>query len=169
MSYVTYFDPATRRAVGAYAGPPDHCPYPLDWPSAPGQWSSSYVLGDSGAPILTHTQEALLAHLADLRWQRETGGVEVAGHTIDTSREAQSLLMGAAFAAQMEGEGYEVKWKARDGWVLLTGPEITALARAVRAHVQAAFDAEASVAQQIEAGTITTLDALEAAWTASAP
>lgn len=107
--------------------------------------------------------EALLDHLADLRWRRETAGIVVEGMPMATDRDAQAMITGAALAAQLEGPGYELRWKTRDGFVALTGAQVIALAQAVRAHVQACFDAEADIAGRVQNGEITTLAGLEAA------
>lgn len=67
-----------------------------------------------------------------------------------TDRDSQALLTGAAVAAMLDA-GYTVSWKASSGWVTLDAPSIIGLASAVRAHVQACFERERVLAQQVEA------------------
>jgi hypothetical protein len=74
-------------------------------------------------------------------------GIEVA-----TDRESQALLMGAVLAAQDNPE-YVVNWKAKNGWFQLDAATLIAIADAVRAHVQACFDKEEVLQNQVDAAT----------------
>ncbi|MNG20946.1 hypothetical protein D3C84_1052530 [compost metagenome] len=74
---------------------------------------------------------------------------------IDTGRDSQGLIAGAALAAVIDPQ-YSVNWKAADGqFVSLTGQQIIGVASAVRAHVQACFDREAVLLAELDAGTFT--------------
>jgi hypothetical protein len=99
------------------------------------------------------------AEISEARWRAETGGITLNGVDIATDRESQALLTGAVLAAQDNPE-YVVNWKAKNGWFQLDAATLIAIADAVRAHVQACFDREKELQDQIE--TATTVEELEA-------
>ena len=100
--------------------------------------------------------------IAARRFQVETGGVTVEGVQINTDRDSQSLLTGAAFAASLD-PGYHIKWKAATGFVDLTGEQILGIASQVRAFVQACFNREAELLGAVADGSITA-QMLEEGW-----
>ncbi|MBK3446372.1 DUF4376 domain-containing protein [Pseudomonas lactis] len=100
--------------------------------------------------------------IAARRFQVETGGVTVEGVQINTDRDSQSLLTGAAFAASLD-PGYHIKWKAATGFVDLTGEQILGIASQVRAFVQACFNREAELLGAVADGLITA-EMLEEGW-----
>ena len=102
--------------------------------------------------------------IAARRFQVETGGVTVAGVKLNTERDSQSLLTGAAFAASLD-PGYHIKWKAATGFVDLTGEQILGIASQVRAFVQACFNREAELLGAVADGSITA-EMLEEGWPA---
>ena len=102
--------------------------------------------------------------IAARRFQVETGGVTVEGVQINTDRDSQSLLTGAAFAASLD-PGYHIKWKAATGFVDLTGEQILGIASQVRAFVQACFNREAELLGAVVDGSITA-EMLEGGWPA---
>lgn len=105
------------------------------------------------------------AHWAAHRYAVETGGTTVSGMAVATDRDSQGLIVGAAFAASLDAQ-YTVQWKTAAGFVTLDAATMIALAQAVRAHVQAAFDREAEIAALIDAAE--TVDDLRAiAWEAA--
>ncbi|WP_054312928.1 DUF4376 domain-containing protein [Mesorhizobium sp. 1M-11] len=104
----------------------------------------------------------LTAYAADKRWQVETGGITVGGATIDTSRESQAMITGA-YAYSQANPTETISYKAASGWVSMDAATLAAIATAVGAHVQACFAAEAAMAAEIEAGTITTTAEIDAA------
>ena len=106
--------------------------------------------------------DRLLAYAADKRWQVETGGIEVGGAAIDTSRESQAMITGA-YAYSQANPAETISYKATSGWVTIDAATMAAIATAVGAHVQACFAIEASVAAEIEDGTITTTEQIDAA------
>lgn len=108
--------------------------------------------------------EQWTSQIAARRFQVETGGVTVAGVQINTERDSQSLLTGAAFAASLDSE-YQIKWKAATGFVDLTAQQIIGVASAVRAFVQACFNREAELLGAVADGSITA-EMLEEGWPA---
>ena len=100
--------------------------------------------------------------IAARRFQAETGGVTVQGIPVNTERDSQALLTGAAFAASLD-PGYHIKWKAATGFVDLTGEQILGIASQVRAFVQACFSREAELLGAVADGSITA-EMLEEGW-----
>lgn len=101
-------------------------------------------------PTLEELKTRKKNEIAAARYEAETSGVTVEGAVIDTDRESQSLITGAALAATLD-ESYSLNWKTADGFISLTAPQIIAVAQAVRAHVQGCFDREAALNEQIDA------------------
>ena len=93
-----------------------------------------------------------VARIAARRWEAETAGLNVNGMAIDTGRDSQALITGAAVSAMLD-PAYTVRWKTPDGFITLLGDEIINMATVVRAHVQAAFDREADLLDALEGGT----------------
>ncbi|MCK8685374.1 DUF4376 domain-containing protein [Pseudomonas umsongensis] len=114
-------------------------------------------------------RDALIAadwrvRIAARRFQAETGGVTVQGIPVNTERDSQALLTGAAFAASLD-PAYQIKWKAASGFVELSAAQVIGLASEVRAFVQACFNREAELLGFVADGSITT-DMLEEGWPA---
>lgn len=102
------------------------------------------------------------ALIAARRYQVETGGVTVEGIPVNTERDSQALMTGAAFAASLD-PAYHIKWKAATGFVDLTGEQVIGLASQVRAFVQACFNREAELLGFVADGSITA-EMLEEGW-----
>ena len=100
--------------------------------------------------------------IAARRFQVETGGTTVAGVQVNTERDSQALLTGAAFAATIDPD-YRIKWKAATGFVDLTGEQVLGITSQVRAFVQACFNREAELLEAVEAGSIAA-EMLEEGW-----
>jgi len=92
------------------------------------------------------------ALIASRRYDAETAGIDLNGMHIDTGRDSQALITGAAVAAMLDS-AYVCRWKTPSGFVELTAEQIIAVAQAVRTHVQACFDREAELLDALEAGT----------------
>lgn len=115
-------------------------------------------------PSFAELQTAKRAEIAAARYEREIAGVEVNGVTIDTGRDSQALITGAAVAAMLDDE-YSLNWKTTAGFIHLTAPEIIAVAQAVRAHVQACFDREGELVALVDAAeTKEDLDEIIISW-----
>lgn len=100
--------------------------------------------------------------IADRRYQAETSGTTIEGMPIDTGRDSQGLITGAALAAVLDAD-YVLRWKTLSGFVELTGAQIIAVASAIRAFVQACFDRESALLDAVVGGTITA-EMLEEGW-----
>ena len=104
-------------------------------------------------PTLEERRAQRLADLAALRWQKETGGTTFNGMPVATDAVSQTKYIGAVVGAQIDPDAV-INWKMADGaFVPLDAQAITAVAMAVRAHVQACFDNEAELKAELEAAT----------------
>lgn len=118
---------------------------------------------DMIAPLApTVTQDQLLAYAADRRWRREVGGILVGTVPVATDDRSKIMIMGARVAAATSPE-WETVWHGADGLTYpLNAAAMIAISNAVEAHVNATFATFAAVKVDIEAGTITTLAAIDA-------
>lgn len=115
-------------------------------------------------PTLDELKAQKKAEIAAARYEAETAGTTVNGVLIDTGRDSQALITGAALAAILD-EAYSLNWKTVDGFIHLSAPEIIAVAKAVRAHVQACFDREAELCALVDAAETTEdLDEIIISW-----
>ncbi|MEX6717497.1 DUF4376 domain-containing protein [Pseudomonas aeruginosa] len=124
-------------------------------------------VGADGRPTLVQETEQVMdprALIAARRYQAETAGITVNGMPLDTGRDSQGLVTGAALEAFMDA-GYTCQWKTGEGFVELSAQQIIALARAMRAHVQACFNREAALLAALGAGTYTD-EQLDQGWPA---
>lgn len=90
----------------------------------------------------------LLPALTNYRYGKEIGGLSLNGVTIQTDRESRPNLIAAKITAASDPE-YTIVWKTDSGFVPLNAQEITAVADAVRAHVENCFKAELAVTVDI--------------------
>ena len=104
---------------------------------------------DEVAGILEAAKSAKRAEIAAARWAAETAGIDVNGFTVRTDRESQALITGAALKAMQDSE-YSCRWKTESGFVELTALQISAVADAVRTHVQGCFDRESELCGLID-------------------
>lgn len=125
----------------------------------------SYEDGAFSAPSASPppTKAELVAYAATSRWRAETGGIEVSGQTIDTSRKSQNMIAGADALAQAD-PNEPVDYKAASGWVTLDAAAIHALALAVGRHVRSCFRKEREVVEAIETGQIMSAAEVDAAY-----
>lgn len=101
-----------------------------------------------------------LAEIAAWRYGVETAGVSLGGATIRTDRESQAQITGA-YTSLKNGLLTSVNWKDANGqWVALTLAQIEPIAAAVAQHVQSCFNAEMSLANQVNAAQ--TIEAVNA-------
>ncbi|WP_062381974.1 DUF4376 domain-containing protein [Pseudomonas abietaniphila] len=104
------------------------------------------------------------ALIAARRYQAETSGTTISDMPIDTGRDSQGLITGAALQALID-PNYSLHWKTSAGFVDLTGQQVIGVASAVRAFVQACFNRESDLLDAVAAGTITA-EMLEDGWPA---
>lgn len=126
------------------------------WPETPSSLLA-VVAGWSPEPAPVD----LYAYAATRRYAVETGGIVMDGMRVMTDRQSQSLITGAYNYVQAK-PNVTVKFKTAGGFVELTAGQMTVIANAVGAHVQASFAVESEVNKQIIAGTITTKAEIDA-------
>lgn len=95
-------------------------------------WRNGWTL-----PDLPTLQARLRERVTALRWQHETGGIDVGGVRVLTGIEDQNRI-----ASVLVATPESVDFKAASGWVTLTLAELSAVAAAIASHVQACFTAE---------------------------
>ena len=108
------------------------------------------------------SRQGLISSIAARRYQAEIAGIDIDGMRIDTGRDSQGLIAGAALAAVLDPL-YSVRWKTPAGFVDLTAEQIIGVASAVRAHVQACFDRESEMLDALAVGTFAP-EMLEQGW-----
>lgn len=110
----------------------------------------------------------LAFYAADLRWQKEVGGVTVNGMRVATDDRSKLMLAGARSAAEAD-QGFATKWVAVDGSVHdIDAAGVVALSNAVLAHVAACFRVYAEVVTGLSASppTISSRDQIDARFAA---
>jgi len=106
----------------------------------------------------------LPAYAAQKRWEKENGGINIGGAQIATDDRSKVMISGARVAAEND-PNFSTEWKAADGsFVTVNAAMIVAISDAMLAHVSNCFALEAQVLAQIEAGTITTTEEIDAAF-----
>jgi hypothetical protein len=104
------------------------------------------------------------ALIAARRYESETSGITQNGMFIDTGRDSQALITGAALSAMLD-PAYVCNWKTSEGFVQLDAQTLIGIAQAIRAHVQACFDREAVLLTALENGSFVE-DMLNGGWPA---
>lgn len=102
--------------------------------------------------------------IAARRYIAEISGTTIEGMPIDTGRDSQGLITGAAVQAIIDPE-YSLRWKTTAGFVDLTGAQVLGVASAVRAYVQACFDRESALLDAVADVSITA-EMLDEGWPA---
>jgi hypothetical protein len=120
-------------------------------------------------PVVLPSKADLAAHAANRRWEAETGGCTWNGKPVATDRDSQSKLVAEYVAIQAGLRADPSPWKFADGtFASLSNADAAAMILAARAHVAACFAVEAAVLAEIEAGTVATVRAVNAAsWPAA--
>jgi hypothetical protein len=129
------------------------------------RWAQEAALMEYGAkyaPTLETARMRKLAEIAASRFDAEVGGITLQGMAIDTSRESQALITGAALQATQDST-YTCNWKTAGGFVTLNAQTVLGVATAVRQHVQTCFDREATLSAQIAAAA-TIEDVVAVSW-----
>ncbi len=126
-----------------------------------GEWSFS------PPEVPAPTPSELKVLIADERFLREASGVCVEGLGIETTRDSQSLVASTGLSAVLDPQ-YRCNFKTTTGFVEIGAAQIIAIAKAVRAHVQACFDREMALLLAIEAGTFRD-EMLAEGWPDSSP
>lgn len=105
---------------------------------------------------------ATISAIAARRWQAETAGIVINGIPIDSGRDSQALITGAALNAVID-PAYICNWKTPGGFIELDAQTLLGVAMTLRSHVQACFDREAELMAALADGSFTQ-DMLEEGW-----
>lgn len=109
-------------------------------------------------------QQKLMAHAALRRWMLETGGIMIGGIPVSTDDRSKIMIMGARVAAQANPD-WSTTWHGADGASYpLNAASMVAISDAVEAHVNSTFATFALVKGDIDAGTITSTEQIDAAF-----
>ncbi|AWB06819.1 hypothetical protein A6A40_17355 (plasmid) [Azospirillum humicireducens] len=143
INTVPTFDATTHRMASTYTDTPD-----------PERNRIVRVWAVEPIP-LTEVKVARKAAATAKRHEVETGGIIVAGASIRTDRESQSLINGAySLARDMlagDVQTMPIDFKGADGWAEIEPATMLAIGRAVALHVQACFRAERALHEAIDA------------------
>ena len=107
-------------------------------------------------------KEERRALVAETRWNYEVAGVYVNGHLYSTDDRSQTKYLALIMACQMD-PNYTVNFKTTGGaFVHLNAMDIMTITTIVRQYIQACFDHEEVLLQQVEdATTLVELDAVD--------
>jgi len=112
-------------------------------------------------PPAPEPEKTLAEWAAELRWQREIGGVNIGGVSIMSDDRSKILIMGARMNADAD-PSFTTSFKTTGGtFTELNATQIVTLSDALAAHVAYCFEMEASALEQIASGTITTPEQLQ--------
>jgi hypothetical protein len=100
--------------------------------------------------------------LAQKRYEREVGGIVFHGIPVKTDRESTALINGAFSYVATQDENVTISFKSEAGFLTLTKEQVIGISIAVAQHIQAQFDWEKDVMNDInEAETIEELILIE--------
>jgi hypothetical protein len=102
---------------------------------------------------------------ADRRWRKEQGGITLSlGWPIKTDDRSQSKINGARWAATAQ-QVQSTEWLAADGtYHTVSDAEIITISNELQLHIDSCFDTQKNVDGQVDAGTITTREQVDAAY-----
>lgn len=115
-----------------------------------------YQILDVSLPFV---RKKLYDAAAQKRWDVLRQGVVIGGYKVSTDDSSLVKILGALKALEM-GAFETVRWKAVSGWVTLDLAAMQAIFVGVSQFVQACYDAEEAIGAEIEAGTLTSVAAI---------
>lgn len=122
---------------------------------------------DPASWLITEQQadDYLSQHLAAYRYEKEVGGISIDGMPIPTDDRTKTLLVGAYNDALYENDPNRLRtFKIEGNFATLTNAQVIYIALAIATHVQKCFDAEATVYQMINEGSLITEEDVENAF-----
>ncbi len=126
-----------------------------------------YDVADYAPPTAPPPNKAqLAAYAADLRYQKEIAGVAwTNGLVIQTDRESQSKMLSEFVSISAGLRPEPSPWKFADNkFANLSNADMSAVCLAARAYVAGLFASEETVQAQIVAGTFTTFEQIDTAF-----
>lgn len=110
--------------------------------------------------VANYPAGSLDTYTAAKRYERETGGITIAGATIATDDRSKLMITGARIKAESDSS-FTTTWKTRDGRISLDAPTIINISNAVLSHVNECFELEDRILTAIEDGGITSRDQID--------
>jgi Domain of unknown function (DUF4376) len=108
-----------------------------------------------------YTKEQLADYAGDVRWQAEITGTS--GGTAYRSDRLSRALMSTTLGYVRANAALTVEWKALDGtFSTLSATQMETVNSDINAHVEQCYAAEKTTKADIDAGTITTLEQIDA-------
>lgn len=115
--------------------------------------TGQYEIKPYKAPPFESDRQAKYAELAAKRWEVENGGIVVNGIHIATDDRSKNMITSAAMLA-IQDPNFKTKWKSATGYFYdVDATTMTTIAMAVAAHVQACFDNESRLREEISKAT----------------
>jgi hypothetical protein len=103
------------------------------------------------APLsLAAKKASKLQALADYRFNKETGGITLAGQHVETDRSTVAQLTSAWALVQVDPSA-TIDWKRPNGWITHSRVSLNAVLVGIGAHIRACFAREKFHAEQIAA------------------
>jgi hypothetical protein len=161
---VMFSDEARTKIIAVFSCPQDERNYANLGMVEPHDQRYLIYLTESNA---ADPQQGPSQRIASERYRREGGGVVVGSMAIETTRDSQALIASTVLSAILDPE-YRCNFKTLNGFVEIGAGQILAIAKAVRAHVQACFDRELTLLKALEVGTYTD-EMLKDGWPDSSP
>jgi hypothetical protein len=107
----------------------------------------------------------LKQYAASLRWRKQQEPLMLPNGVVIDATEASKAKIQQALTVLEKGWASSLDFKAVNGWVTVDLAGLTAVAQALVSREQAMFTAEKDVAAAIDAGTVTTVAAIDGwAW-----
>ena len=138
---------------------PDNCE--PDWKIHDGELVE--FTPDEIIAIEAEKAERITALITACRDQKLYEGVVINGMAVQTDDLSQQRIMAARIVAK-EDPTYIVNWKAEEGFITLSAPQIIFIADAVRAHVQKCFDVERIITERHESNPYLTIHGMKQAF-----
>jgi hypothetical protein len=115
------------------------------------------------------TKTQLHAYQVLTRYNTEQGGMTLtSGMPIKTDDRSQAKINGARLAAEKDA-AFTTEWHAADGtFHHMVSADVIAMSGELQTHIDNCFSTSSTVAADIDAGTTTTLDQIDAAFAAVA-
>ncbi|WP_142847224.1 DUF4376 domain-containing protein [Telmatospirillum sp. J64-1] len=130
-------------------------------PSPNHEWKGGEWVEMPAPPL---AREDLLDYLAERRWRAEIGGCDWNGWHLRTDEASQGKYLAELEAISLGVRQDGELWKFPHGFEPVTNAQMREMAIAARQHITGCFALEAHLAADIQAGRITTLAEIDAAF-----
>ena len=156
MTTKYYVDQSGIYLGGFSEANPDIPPSSVEVPSPPPCSGYSW----NGASWID-TKPHLISSLAEIRYNKEVGGISLSGLPIRTDDRSKGLISGKYAKIINEDPALTFLVKLSNSFITITNAQMVSIFLAVNAHVQKCFDCEAATLIKINDDTLTTAQAVE--------